>query len=120
MFFVGVEHKAVSLEALFANSRGSGDLVTFKKTRNFGVGKESVHTLQDIRFVRDLFTRGTSTPKDGSEILIKVFSDVLVGHLDREDRQSGLPRRDPLAKGTIQIAYFSTSADANQKRMPWT
>jgi hypothetical protein len=95
-FLVRVEHKAISLGTFFTGSHESGVLVTLEKTWNFSVGKKSVHSFQEtrienVRFVHDeadLFTLGAGATKDGPKIFIKVFSGILVGHLDLEDAEA--------------------------------
>ena len=95
-FLVRVEHKAISLRPFFASGHESGVLVALEETRNFSIGEESVHSLQetrieDVRFIHDetyLFSLSASATKDGSKVFIEVFSGILVGHLDLEDAEA--------------------------------
>lgn len=72
------------------NSKWKGKL-TFKESRDLSIGKKSVHSFQeawfqDIWLVKDkgnLLILAAWTAKNGTQILIKIFTSVLVVNLKK-------------------------------------
>jgi hypothetical protein len=98
-FLVGVKHETLSLRAFLASGDERRVLVSFEESGNLGVGEKGVHPLEeagveDVGLVHDeadLLALATSSTKDGSEILVKVFAGVGIRDLDLEDAEAVHP-----------------------------
>lgn len=99
---VRVEHETITLRTLFACCHERSVLVSLEQPRNLGVGKQSVHPLQETRVENvglvhdetDLLALAPRTTEDSPEILVKVFTGVLVGDLDLEYAEAVHPSNE--------------------------
>jgi hypothetical protein len=74
-------------------------LVTLEQTRDFGVGQQGVHALQETRVQdiglvhdeADLLALASRSTKYVPKVFVEVLSSVLVGHLDLEDAEAVHP-----------------------------
>jgi hypothetical protein len=76
--------------------------ITLEKARYLSVSEEGVHAFQetrieDIRLVHDetnLFALATGTTKNSAQIIIEIFTSVLVRYLDLKNAQTVHPSHE--------------------------
>ncbi|GJC94168.1 hypothetical protein ColKHC_02994 [Colletotrichum higginsianum] len=118
--FLGrVQVQVLSLGTLLASRHERGELVSLEKTRNLGVGEQSVHPLEETRVENiglvhdeaDLLSLATTATEDIPEIVIKVFGGVLAMNLDLEDLEAVHPCHEARKR------RLSTAADTDENKM---